>query len=186
MSYQRTEIPESDIQHQLDICAQLRAHFTAGGRQPLAMVDTYGCQQNEADSEKLRGYLRAMGFDFTQDEFAADVVVMNTCAVREHAETRVFGNVGALTHTKAHNPNQIIAVCGCMAQQEHVAEKLKKSYRIVDLVFGPHELWRFPELLHTVCTEHRRVFAIAPADGSVAEGLSLIHLSEPTRLLRIS
>ena len=171
MSYQRTEIPESDIQHQMDICAQLRAHFTAGGRQPLAMVDTYGCQQNEADSEKLRGYLRAMGFDFTQDEFAADVVVMNTCAVREHAETRVFGNVGALTHTKARNPNQIIAVCGCMAQQAHVAEKLKKSYRIVDLVFGPHELWRFPELLHTVCTEHRRVFAIAPADGSVAEGI---------------
>ena len=171
MSYQRTEISESDIQHQMDICAQLRAHFTAGGRQPLAMVDTYGCQQNEADSEKLRGYLRAMGFDFTQDEFAADVVVMNTCAVREHAETRVFGNVGALTHTKARNPNQIIAVCGCMAQQEHVAEKLKKSYRIVDLVFGPHELWRFPELLHTVCTEHRRVFAIAPADGSVAEGI---------------
>ena len=148
MSYQRTEIPESDIQHQLDICAQLRAHFTAGGRQPLAMVDTYGCQQNEAD-----------------------VVVMNTCAVREHAETRVFGNVGALTHTKARNPNQIIAVCGCMAQQAHVAEKLKKSYRIVDLVFGPHELWRFPELLRTVCTEHRRVFAIAPADGSVAEGI---------------
>ena len=171
MSYQRVEIPESDIQRQLDICAQLRAHFSAGGRQPLAMVDTYGCQQNEADSEKLRGYLRAMGFDFTQDEFAADVVVMNTCAVREHAETRVFGNVGALTHTKARNPEQIIAVCGCMAQQEHVAEKLKKSYRIVDLVFGPHELWRFPELLRSVCTEHRRVFAIDPADGSVAEGI---------------
>ena len=154
MSYQRVEIPESDIQHQLDICAQLRAHFSAGGRQPLAMVDTYGCQQNEADSEKLRGYLRAMGFDFTQDEFAADVVVMNTCAVREHAETRVFGNVGALTHTKARNPNQIIAVCGCMAQQAHVAEKLKKSYRIVDLVFGPHELWRFPELLHQFVIYH--------------------------------
>ena len=171
MSYQRVEIPESDIQRQLDICAQLRAHFSAGGRQPLAMVDTYGCQQNEADSEKLRGYLRAMGFDFTQDEFAADVVVMNTCAVREHAETRVFGNVGALTHTKARNPEQIIAVCGCMAQQAHVAEKLKKSYRIVDLVFGPHELWRFPELLRSVCTEHRRVFAIDPADGSVAEGI---------------
>ena len=171
MSYQRVEIPESDIQRQLDICAHLRAHFSAGGRQPLAMVDTYGCQQNEADSEKLRGYLRAMGFDFTQDEFAADVVVMNTCAVREHAETRVFGNVGALTHTKARNPEQIIAVCGCMAQQEHVAEKLKKSYRIVDLVFGPHELWRFPELLRSVCTEHRRVFAIDPADGSVAEGI---------------
>ena len=169
MSYQRTEIPESDIQHQLDICAQLRAHFSAGGRQPLAMVDTYGCQQNEADSEKLRGYLRAMGFDFTQDEFAADVVVMNTCAVREHAETRVFGNVGALTHTKARNPEQIIAVCGCMAQQEHVAEKLKKSYRIVDLVFGPHELWRFPELLRSVCASRAAlvspVFSCPPQPG---------------------
>ena len=173
MSYQRTEIPESDIQHQMDICAQLRAHFTAGGRQPLAMVDTYGCQQNEADSEKLRGYLHAMGFDFTQDEFAADVVVMNTCAVREHAETRVFGNVGALTHTKARNPNQIIAVCGCMAQQEHVAEKLKKSYRIVDLVFGPHELWRFPELLQQVMTRHKRVFATAKSNGTVVEGIPL-------------
>lgn len=173
MSYQRTEIPESDIQHQMDICAQLRAHFTAGGRQPLAMVDTYGCQQNEADSEKLRGYLRAMGFDFTQDEFAADVVVMNTCAVREHAETRVFGNVGALTHTKARNPNQIIAVCGCMAQQAHVAEKLKKSYRIVDLVFGPHELWRFPELLLKTMTGHKRVFAAEKSDGYVAEGMPL-------------
>ena len=171
MSYQRTEIPEPDIQHQRDIGAQRRAHFTAGGRQPLAMVDTYGCQQNEADSEKLRGYLRAMGFDFTQDEFAADVVVMNTCAVREHAETRVFGNVGALTHTKAHNPNQIIAVCGCMAQQEHVAEKLKKSYRIVDLVFGPHELWRFPELLRTVCTA--RICAVSSSMPEMAKASTL-------------
>ena len=178
MSYQRTEIPESDIQHQLDICAQLRAHFTAGGRQPLAMVDTYGCQQNEADSEKLRGYLRAMGFDFTQDEFAADVVVMNTCAVREHAETRVFGNVGALTHTKARNPNQIIAVCGCMAQQEHVAEKLKKSYRIVDLVFGPHELWRFPELLQSVLTRRKRIFAVDDSAGNIAEGIPVVRASK--------
>ena len=177
MSYQRTEIPESDIQHQLDICAQLRAHFTAGGRQPLAMVDTYGCQQNEADSEKLRGYLRAMGFDFTQDEFAADVVVMNTCAVREHAETRVFGNVGALTHTKARNPNQIIAVCGCMAQQEHVAEKLKKSYRIVDLVFGPHELWRFPELLQSVLRTNKRIFAVDDSAGNIAEGIPVVRSS---------
>ena len=90
MSYQRTEIPESDIQHQMDICAQLRAHFTAGGRQPLAMVDTYGCQQNEADSEKLRGYLRAMGFDFTQDEFAADVVVMNLSLIHISEPTRPY------------------------------------------------------------------------------------------------
>ena len=174
MSYQRTEIPESDIQHQLDICAQLRAHFTAGGRQPLAMVDTYGCQQNEADSEKLRGYLRAMGFDFTQDEFAADVVVMNTCAVREHAETRVFGNVGALTHTKARNPNQIIAVCGCMAQQKVVADKVKNSYHHVDLVLGPQAEWRLPELLHEVYTKNKRVFSIENEHGRIAENLPIV------------
>ena len=156
MSYQRTEIPESDIQHQMDICAQLRAHFTAGGRQPLAMVDTYGCQQNEADSEKLRGYLSEMGYSFTQDEFQADVIVVNTCAVREHAEMRVLGNVGALNHTKKNKPGQIIAVCGCMVQQEHMAE-----------------LWRVPELLLRVMDSHKRVFATAKDDGAVVEGIPL-------------
>ena len=157
---QTPTIPPAEITRQLALCDQIHALLDQTPGQKLAFVDTYGCQQNEADSEKLRGYLRAMGFDFTQDEFAADVVVMNTCAVREHAETRVFGNVGALTHTKARNPEQIIAVCGCMAQQEHVAEKLKKSYRIVDLVFGPHELWRFPELLQSVLTRRKRIFFI--------------------------
>ena len=173
MSYQRVEIPESDIQRQLDICAQLRAHFSAGGRQPLAMVDTYGCQQNEADSERLRGYLSEMGYSFTQDEFQADVIVVNTCAVREHAEMRVLGNVGALNHTKKNKPGQIIAVCGCMVQQEHMAEKIKMSYPVVDLVFGPHELWRFPELLLRVMDSHKRVFATAKDDGAVAEGIPL-------------
>ena len=138
---------------------------------PLAFVHSYGCQQNVNDGERIKGVLMDIGYGLCDNVEHADLILFNTCAVREHAETRVFGNVGALTHTKARNPNQIIAVCGCMAQQEHVAEKLKKSYRIVDLVFGPHELWRFPELLHTVCAEHRRVFAIAPADGSVAEGI---------------
>ena len=101
MSYQRVEIPESDIQHQLDICAQLRAHFSAGGRQPLAMVDTYGCQQNEADSERIRGMLRASGYEIVDTEEGADCIVINTCAIREHAETRVYGNVGALVR-RAH------------------------------------------------------------------------------------
>ena len=178
MSYQRTEIPESDIQHQMDICAQLRAHFTAGGRQPLAMVDTYGCQQNEADSEKLRGYLRAMGFDFTQDEFAADVVVMNTCAVREHAQTRVFGNVGALVHTKRRHPRQKIFVCGCMMGQPQVVERIKNSYRHVDGVFNPHELWRFPELLQSVLRTNKRIFAVDDSAGNIAEGIPVVRSSD--------
>ena len=172
MAYTRKTIAPEEIARQEEICARIAARH-GGGERPLALVDTYGCQQNEADSEKLRGYLSEMGYDFTDDEFAADVIVVNTCAVREHAEMRVLGNVGALNHTKKEKPSQIIALCGCMVQQEHMAEKIKKSYPIVDLVFGPHELWRFPELLETVMERHKRVFAAAKDDGAVAEGFPL-------------
>ena len=173
MPYERKTIDISRIHEQEDICRQIFDRVTADGQRPLAMVDTYGCQQNEADSEKLRGYLSEMGYSFTQDEFQADVIVVNTCAVREHAEMRVLGNVGALNHTKKNKPGQIIAVCGCMVQQEHMAEKIKKSYPVVDLVFGPHELWRFPELMQQVMTKHKRIFATAKSDGTVAEGIPL-------------
>ncbi len=173
MAYQRKIIDIAQVKAQEQICRRISDRVTADGRQHLAMVDTYGCQQNEADSEKLRGYLSEMGFGFTQDEFEADVIVINTCAVREHAEMRVLGNVGALNHTKKARPNQIIAVCGCMVQQEHMAAKVKKSYPVVDLVFGPHELWRFPELMEQVMTKHKRVFATKNDDGAVAEGIPL-------------
>ena len=171
MSYERKVIDIEKIKEQEGICARISARCAAEGTRPLAMVDTYGCQQNEADSEKLRGYLAEMGCGFTQNEFQADIIVVNTCAVREHAEMRVLGNVGALNHSKKNKPEQIIAVCGCMVQQEHMAEKIKKSYPVVDLVFGPHELWRFPELISRVMTGHRRVFAAEKSDGVMAEGI---------------
>ena len=170
MPYERKEIAPADIERQREICEELRLRFMAQGRQLTALVDTYGCQQNESDSERIRGYLELMGCAFTQDEFAADIIVINTCAVREHAEMRILGNVGALNHTKKARPGQIIALCGCMVQQEHMAERIKKSYPIVDLVFGPHELWRFPELLERTVSGKKRVFAVAPSEGSVAEG----------------
>ena len=179
MPYQRKTIDPEKIREQQNICAELFERLTADGRRPLALVDTYGCQQNEADSEKLRGYLAEMGCGFTQDEFQADVIVVNTRAVREHAEMRVLGNVGALSHAKKARPGQIVAVCGCMVQQEHMARKIKMSYPVVDLVFGPHELWRFPELLKQVMDarerkdDRRRVFATAKDDGAVAEGIPL-------------
>ncbi len=173
MAYERKEISIEKIREQEKICAEINEKL--GEKPRLAMVDTYGCQQNEADSEKLRGYLAEMGYGFTMNEFEADVIVVNTCAVREHAEMRVFGNVGQLNHAKKEKPNQIIAVCGCMVQQEHIAEKIKKSYPIVDLVFGPHELWRFPELLKQVmfAGKRKRVFETSPCDGTVAEGIPL-------------
>ncbi|MCD8385075.1 MAG: tRNA (N6-isopentenyl adenosine(37)-C2)-methylthiotransferase MiaB [Clostridiales bacterium] len=142
--------------------------------QPLALVDTYGCQQNEADSEQIRGMLSEMGYGFTEDEQEADVIVINTCAVREHAEMRVLGNVGHLTHTKRNKPSQIICLCGCAMQEPHMAEKIKKSFRHVDLVFGPHVLWKFSELLCQVMEQKKRVFETPDSPGVIAEGLPVV------------
>ena len=167
MNQTTTRISGEEIARQKDFCAQIKAMNAPLPARPLAFVDTYGCQQNEADSERIRGYLAEMGYGFTDDERTAAVVVINTCAVREHAEQRVLGNVGALTHTKRHNPNQIICLCGCMMQEPHVAEKI----RHVDLVFGPHALWRFPELLWRIQTRRGRIFDTPDEAGSIAEGM---------------
>ena len=170
MRQQTTRISPEDISRQLQYCREVAALSAARPAQPLAFVDTYGCQQNEADSERIRGYLAQMGFGFTSDEERARVIVINTCAIREHAEQRVFGNLGALVHTKRRHPEQIICLCGCMAQEPHVADRIRQSYRHVDLVFGPHELWRFPEFIHTLMTQKGRIFQIADQAGSIAEG----------------
>ena len=170
---QTVRITEEELAVQEAYCQEIAQRNAELGRVSLAFVDTYGCQQNEADSERIRGYLREMGYDFTQDEFEADVIVINTCAVREHAEQRVLGNVGALVHTKAKKPGQVICLCGCMMQEPGTAEKIKNSYRHVDLVFGTHALWRFPELLRRVLFRGGRVFAVEGEDGSVAEGIPM-------------
>lgn len=138
---------------------------------PLAFVETYGCQQNSSDSEKIKGMLFDMGFDFCEKSEEADLVLYNTCAVRENAELRVFGNLGALKHTKRRKPDMIICVCGCMMQQEHIAETIRKKYKHVDMVFGTHALYRFPELLDRVLSQGRS-FDIANEDGHIFEGIS--------------
>lgn len=167
-------VPQEELEEQKEYCARVRRLNQDRIAPPLAMVDTYGCQQNEADSEQIRGLLEEMGYGFTSDEREADVIVINTCAVREHAEMRVLGNVGALTHTKKNKPDQIICLCGCAMQEPHMAEKIKKSFRHVDLVFGPHVLWKFPQFLFEVMTRRKRVFSTAPSDGTIAEGLPVV------------
>ncbi|MBU5435237.1 tRNA (N6-isopentenyl adenosine(37)-C2)-methylthiotransferase MiaB [Pseudoflavonifractor sp. MSJ-37] len=174
MKRETTQIGPAQIAAQMDYCMKVHAMNAGMDHTPLAMVDTYGCQQNEADSERLRGYLSEMGYGFTDDEHEADLVLVNTCAIREHAEQRVLGNVGALTHTKRANPNQIVCLCGCMAQEEHVAKKVKESYRQVDLLFGPHALWRFPELLWRFRATGKRVFERTEEPGSIAEGIPVV------------
>ena len=171
---QTLTIAPAEIARQLALCDQIRALLDQRPGQKLAYVDTYGCQQNEADSERLRGYLARMGYAFSPTEEGADLVLLNTCAIREHAEQRVFGNVGALTHTKRRHPEQVICLCGCMARQDHVAQRLRQSFPHVDLVFGPQLLWQFPHLLLDRLTSGKRVFATEDVPGAVAEGIPVV------------
>lgn len=138
---------------------------------PLACVVTYGCQQNIADSEHIKGMLEAMGYGFTEDRLEAKLIIFNTCAVREHAEDRVFGNVGALKSYKLDNPDVVIALCGCMMQQQHIADKIKQSFPFVDLVFGTHVVYKVPQLVYTALTRKKRVFELPDVDGVIAEGI---------------
>ena len=138
---------------------------------PRAFIHTYGCQGNLADSERIKGMLVEMGYELCGSVEAADLILYNTCAIREHAEDRVFGNVGALKKLKAEKPHLIIALCGCMMQQAHIAEKIKKSYPFVSLVFGTHVVHKLPELISKTLTVGKRVFCIEESEGVIAEGL---------------
>ena len=171
MSTKTTVISPEALQQQLAFCEQIKAYWYSQNLTPLAYVETYGCQQNEADSERIRGLLIESGYAITDTAEGADVVVMNTCAIREHAEQRVFGNLGALTHTKRRHPRQKIFLCGCMAGQEKVVERIKKSYPHVDGVFSTHHLWQFPEILHRVLFTGKRTYFTQDEPGSIAEGL---------------
>ncbi len=171
-------IPLAQVQRQLQLCRQLRALLPGEEGRRTAFVDTYGCQQNEADSERLRGYLQEMGFSFAQEAEGADLVLLNTCAIRDHAEQRVYGNVGALSHTKRRHQEQLIVLCGCMARQDHVAQRLRTSFPYVDLVFGPQLLWKFPELLWEKLSSGKRVFATQDVPGTVAEGIPQVRGSQ--------
>ncbi|MEE0943877.1 MAG: tRNA (N6-isopentenyl adenosine(37)-C2)-methylthiotransferase MiaB, partial [Clostridia bacterium] len=152
------------------------AEFEAiNGRKRRALVETHGCQQNENDSERIRGMLKEAGYEFCAELNEADLVVFNTCAVRENAEDKIFGRIGILKHIKEkENPGMTIALCGCMVQQEHIAEKIKKTHRQVDLVFGPHALYRMPELLYNAYQSKKSVIDIENTDGAIAEDIPVL------------
>lgn len=128
------------------------------GHTPKAKVVTFGCQQNVSDSEKLKGMLVKMGYTLTEESSEADFIIFNTCAVRGHAEDRVYGNIGKVKQLKKDNPKLIAAVCGCMAQQETVAEKIKKSYPYIDIVFGTQVFHRLPEFVYKRMNGSKRIF----------------------------
>ena len=171
MSGKTTVISQELLGQQFEYCDKIAAYWRDRDTVPTAYVETYGCQQNEADSERIRGFLAQSGYTIVQEAENADAVVMNTCAIREHAEQRVFGNLGALVHTKRRHPGQKIFLCGCMAGQTIVSDRIKKSYHHVDGVFSTHHLWQFPEILYRTLSTGKRVFYVEDEAGSIAEGL---------------
>jgi tRNA-2-methylthio-N6-dimethylallyladenosine synthase len=143
-------------------------------KKPLAFVHTYGCQGNVADSERIKGMLSEMGYGFTDKVEEADFVLYNTCAVREHAEDRVFGNVGALKAFKKEKPGMKIALCGCMMQQQHIRDKMFKSYPYVDLVFGTHAIYKFPQLMFEMLSGGKRVYFAPDDNGIIMEDVPVL------------
>lgn len=165
-------VPPEELAAQKPFIASLAAHYKAvcGEKQPMAHVRTFGCQQNVADSQRIKGMLEQMGFGFTEEAADADLILFNTCAVREHAQDRVFGNIGALKKLKKEKAHLKLILCGCMVQQPTVAQKIKNSYPFVDMVMGTHVLHRFPQLLWESMSR-RRTVEIPDMDGVIAEGL---------------
>jgi len=134
-------------------------------------VKTYGCQMNEHDSEAIAGILEQLGYATTDDEKLADIIILNTCAIRENAENRVFGELGRLKPLKVNNPDLILGVCGCMSQEESVVEKLLKKYQHVDLIFGTHNIHRLPEYVHEALISKERVVEVWSGEGDIVENM---------------
>jgi len=142
------------------------------GRRPTCCVTTFGCQMNAKDSEKLVGILKEAGYDIIDSE-DADFVIFNTCTVRDNANQRVYGRLGQLGYQKKKNPNMKIALCGCMMQEASVIEKIKKSYRHVNLIFGTHNIFKFAELLYRMLTSDKMVIDIWESTDKIVESLPI-------------
>ena len=140
----------------------------------LLYTSVYGCAQNEADMELIRGMLEQMGFAFTSRPEEADLILINTCAVREGAEFRIYGNVGEFKRLKEKNRKLTIVVCGCMMQQKQVVEKMQRSYPYVDIIFGTHNIARFPLLLQQRYETGNRVTEIL--ENGTFTAVSYTHL----------
>ena len=136
-------------------------------------IETWGCQMNEEDSEKLSGMLKRVGYTKTENKEDAGIILFNTCCVRENAENKVFGNLGSLKHLKKENPDLIIGICGCMMQQEGMADKILKKFPYVNIVFGTHNAYKFPEYLNRVKTEGVQLKEIFNKETDIVEGLPI-------------
>ena len=173
MAKRDTHISQTEIDRQKDIISKIKTKND--GKNSLAYVLTLGCAQNENDSERIRGILTEMGYSMCDDEKIADIVIFNTCAVRENAELKVYGYIGALKNIKAMRPEMLIGVCGCMMQQSHIVEHIKNSYRHVDMVFGTHTIHHLPQIIYSAIKQ--RVVDIEDTDGYIVENVPHLRTS---------
>lgn len=150
---------------------QPQSHLGALGAGKTYLIQTYGCQGNEADTETMQGILHEMGFSPVHEPSKADLIILNTCAIRANAENRVFGEIGRLKQFKRHNPDLLLAVAGCMPQEESVVEKLLKSYPYVDLIFGTHNIHKLPYYLESAILSKERVIEVFSEEGAIIENL---------------
>lgn len=171
----QVQVPIEKIQEQdrfIEAIYEKNSRFYAiHNQKPKYMIQTFGCQMNEHDSEKLCSMIEEMGYEKGVFQEECDLIIYNTCAVRENAELKVYGNLGALKNQKRKNPDLKIAVCGCMMQQPHVVDEIKSKYKHVDLVFGTHNIYKFPELLMTSMDSEQMLVDVWDVDGEVVEGL---------------
>lgn len=177
-----TAVPQGELESAR--LAAERINNNLDGRKPTYYIETYGCQMNEHDSEKIAGILERCGYVPAADKAAANIIFFNTCCVRDHAEKKVFGNIGALKKVKDENPSLIIGVCGCMMQQKEVADKLFKRFPYLDMVFGTNELHMLPNLLEKVLNGER-IELVRQMDGEIAEGLPVKRIDSVSQFVTI-
>ncbi len=177
MAEKNNAIPIEEIEKQNQYMALIRMENDRfeieNGYRKKAFLLTLGCQQNEADSEKLSGMAQEMGYDIVYEPDEASLIIVNTCAIREHAEQRALSLVGQYKHIKAKNPDLKIVICGCMVVQEHRIQDIKMKYPYVDILFGTSSLHRFPSLLYEKMEKGKRIFCRDEKEYCVAEGLPI-------------
>lgn len=160
---------KEDIQVHYDF--QIPEEMREVGKDKHYLIQTYGCQMNEHDTETIKGLLEQMGYRSTDDRHQADIILLNTCAVRENAEDKVFGELGHLKHLKTANPSLILGVCGCMSQEEAVVNRILKKHPFVDLIFGTHNIHRLPILLKEAMFSKEMVIEVWSKEGDIIENL---------------
>lgn len=164
---QRRKRKETDIHYDFEIPEDM----DQAGRGKKYMIRTYGCQMNEHDTEVMAGIFEEMGYESTNDTKQADIILLNTCAIRENAENKVFGEIGHLKPLKMENPNLIIGICGCMSQEESVVNRILKKHPFIDLIFGTHNIHRIPQLVKEAMFGKEMVIDVWSKEGDIIENL---------------